>query len=464
MLLVNDNKQLTATVTPSNATNKNVTWTSSNEAVAIVTDDGTVMATNKAGSTTIIASAEGTSVQAVCTVKVANGRRITPRDISSLNLSAISGEYLLQLTGTWNSGELKSLGRGNYSNGSYTGKIYNANANAEIILDMSEVTGLTSIGDWAFQGCTGLTSVTIPDSVTSIGAYAFWDCTGLTSVTIPDSVRSIGGSAFSDCTGLTSVTIGNGVTSIGDEAFCDCTGLTSFIVDEANTTYKASDDEKMLLSKDGKTLVCYPSATGSVRIPDSVTEIGSTAFWQCTGLTSITIPDSVTSIGNGAFIGCTGLTSVTIGSGVTSIAESAFYDCTGLTRVDYTGTIAQWCEMSFGNSSSNPLYYAHNLYINNSLITDLVIPSSVTSIGQYVFLCCTGLTSVTIPASVTDIDSYAFSGCTGLTSITFDNPKGWYYKYNGSFRACNLPDPETNADYFTRDSGTPNDSCSWRIL
>ena len=152
-----------------------------------------------------------------------------------------------------------------------------------------EVTySVTSIGDYAFYNCSGLTSVTIPNSVTTIGVFAFYNCSGLTSVTIPNSVISISKGAFSGCSGLTSVTIPNSVTSICDDAFYGCSGLTS------------------------------------VTIPNSVTSIGSEAFYGCSGLTSITIPNSVTSIGSEAFYHCSGLTSVVIGSGVTSIGSDAF--------------------------------------------------------------------------------------------------------------------------------------------
>ncbi len=157
---------------------------------------------------------------------------------------------------------------------------------------------VTSINDWAFRGCSGLTSATIGNSVTSIGDGAFFECRGLTSVTIPNSVTYIGYGAFYYCSGLTSVTIPNSVTSIGYDVFSDCSGLTS------------------------------------VTIPNSVTSIGPGAFSGCSGLTSVTIPNSVTSIGDYAFRGCSGLTSVTIGNSVTSIGYEAFYGCSGLTRID----------------------------------------------------------------------------------------------------------------------------------
>ena len=157
-------------------------------------------------------------------------------------------------------------------------------------------TSYDMLGDFAFQGCSGLTSLTIPSSVTSIGYCAFASCSGLKSLTIPSSVTSIGIAAFEDCSGLTSLTIPSGVTSISNFAFQDCSGLTS------------------------------------LTLPSSVTSIGDRAFEDCSGLTSLTIPSGVTSIGDNAFR-VSGLTSLTIPSSVTSIGESAFSCCYGLTSI-----------------------------------------------------------------------------------------------------------------------------------
>ena len=245
---------------------------------------------------------------------------------------------------------------------------------------------VTSIGDGAFSGCTGLTSIAIPSSVTSIGGGAFSGCTGLTSIAIPNSVTSIGGDAFSGCTGLTSIAIPNSVTSVGDGAFSGCIGLTSITVSGENTVYHSQGN--CLIDTKNKALVAACN-TSVIPIDGSVTSIGKGAFTKFTGLTSITIPDSVTSIGDSVFRGCTSLTSITIPDSVTSIGDWAFWDCTGLTSI--------------------------------------TIPDSVTSIGDCAFQYCTGLTSITIPDSVTNIGESAFEKCTGLTSITVSGENTVYH-------------------------------------
>ncbi len=276
----------------------------------------------------------------------------------------------------------------------------NAFHNRWIITSITLPDKVESIGDDAFSDCTGLTSINIPADVASIGNDAFYDCSNLTNVTIPDSVTSIGSSAFFGCSNLTNIDIPNSVTSVGEQAFRSC-GLVN--VNIGNNVTSIGN-------------MTFSSCTNltSITIPDSVTSIGDNAFYKCISLTSIDIPNSVTTIGDMAFSGCENLTSVTVGDNVASIGDNAFYNCKKITGV-YITDIANWCEISFDDWDSNPLYCAH-LYLDKRLITDLVIPEGVTSIGQWAFVRC-GITSVTIPSSVRSIGERAFADCSNIASI-----------------------------------------------
>ena len=233
---------------------------------------------------------------------------------------------------------------------------------------------VTSIGGSAFENCSGLTSVEIPDNVTSIGDYAFSGCGSLASVTIPNSVTSIGYGAFNSCSGLTSVEIPDNVTSIGGYAFSDCSGLTS------------------------------------VEIPDNVTSIGGYAFSGCSGLTSVEIPNSVTSVGDYAF-SCKNLEIFSIRSVVEQSKALNFgryvFNSSKLKtfRVD---NIAAWCNIDFYDTSTPFNGCDASLYLNDELVTDVVIPEGVTYIGKYVFYSYDKLRNVVIPSSVTSIGKYAF--------------------------------------------------------
>ena len=252
--------------------------------------------------------------------------------------------------------------------------------------------------------------VVIEDGVTSIGGYAFSGCS-MTSITIPDSVTSIGGSAFEWCTGLTSIEIPEGVTSIGEFVFFGCYKLTKVFLENGSKltsgnlgvnesiigTYWNEGDLTWTLTADGTLTIsgtgamkdysydspaCDNSNIKKVVIEEDVTSIGDSAFSDCSSLTDITIPGSVTSIGNDAFSWCTSLTGITIPSSVTSIGNGAFSGCSSL--------------------------------------TDITIPSSVTSIGESAFESCTDLTNITIPKSVTSIGSNVFDGCTALTEVLLE--------------------------------------------
>ena len=345
-----------------------------------------------------------------------------------------------------------------------------------VIKPIYKTYSVTAIAENAFKNCSSLTGITIPDSVTSIGNFAFSNCNSLnavyitdiaawcnikfndytsnplyyahnlylngklvTDLVIPDSVTSIGNSAFSWCTSLTSVTIPDSVISIGYKAFDNCP------IEYASAPafafgYIGKNNLKTAIITSGNSICdeAFKNCTSliSVAIPDSVTSIDSSAFENCiavyteneiqyfdtwvvgvanTSLTKAVIKDGTKGIAGYAFSNCTSLTSVTIPDSVTSIGSRAFNDCDSL-KVVYITDIAAWCNIKF--SYSNPLGYAHNLYLNGELVTDLVIPDSVTSISDYAFYRCTSLTSVTIGNGVTWIGKEAFQGCKSLTSIT----------------------------------------------
>ena len=367
----------------------------------------------------------------------------------------------------------------------------------EACSDLTSVTipnGVTSISSKAFNGCSNLTSITIPSTISQIGSWAFANCNNLSSVyitsiaawceitfadilanplnfasliindkqivdlEIPNGVTTINNFAFRGYKDITSVTIPNSVIYIGKDAFRDCSGLTSVISGIENpfaigtevftsndkdiydtallivpvdkkSTYQETDGWSRFTNivevgqggnvdqvfsnngisyKIGKNLTVtvvsgYTKYVGDIVIPSQVDFIGKTY--------------SVTSIDKSAFEDCTGLTSVKIPSSIQSIGLDAFDGTTNLTAV-HISDIAAWCKITFADHFSNPLSYAHHLYKDGKEITDLVIPSTVTSIGGYAFYKCSGLKSIVIPNGVTTIGVSAFYGCSGLTTIT----------------------------------------------
>ena len=288
---------------------------------------------------------------------------------------------------------------------------------------------VTAIGNYAFYNCSGLKSVTIPNSVTTIGINPFLGCANLTSIvvdsenpayqsidanlyskdgtvliayaigkndtsfTIPDSVTIIGKSAFRGCSKLTSVIIPYGITTISDSAFYGCSGLTSIIIPDTVTTIGNEAFRG-----------CYRLA-GELIIPNEITTIGYGTFYDCSGLTSITIHDNVTVIGDLSFYGCSGLTSITIPDRVTTIGQGAFGFCYGLTG-----------ELTIPN---NVTAIGMNAF-SSSKFTKITIGNSVTTIGERAFTGCYNLVEIAISNSITTIGDYAFFYSSNLESITFD--------------------------------------------
>lgn len=275
------------------------------------------------------------------------------------------------------------------------------------VTDLTVPQGITIIKDNTFYGFKWLKSIKIASSVKEIGNDAFGGCSALASLEISNGVESIGSGAFQGCSELKTVTLPNSVTSIGRMAFNDCSKLAS-----------------VTLSNRMKSIEEYTfRACGNLKtftIPNSVKSIGGYAFHGCGSIETLSIPNSVTSIGAWAFATCQSLTTVSMGDSVQTIGEDAFRDCPALTRVE-SSTIEAWASINFKNSMSNPLYFAHRLYINDEEVEELVVPETVYALNNFAFYGCTSLRSVTLPRTMLNVASYSFEECKNLKSVTLPN-------------------------------------------
>lgn len=308
------------------------------------------------------------------------------------------------------------------------------------LINLTISSTVTSIGNYAFYYCSSLTSITIPDSVTSIGICAFYNCLSLESIvigsgvtrisdrlfyyctklkdiTISSNVKEIGTGAFLYCSGIVSITIPDSVTSIAEDAFYGCTGLESINVFENNKAYCSVDG--VFFNKDMTTLIQFPASNSiiSYTIPDSVTRICKSAFYNCLDLKSVIIPESVTSIGFESFANCSGLTEIVIPESVTSIGSYAFSCCFGLKSIIIPESVI--------SLESEAFYSCRNM-------TKAVIGSSI--IGNYAFENCESLTDVTITSHVEEIGHGAFGNCSSLKTLTISD--GVVNLYMDAFYGC----------------------------
>ncbi len=294
---------------------------------------------------------------------------------------------------------------------------------------------VTVIGDAAFLDCDNIKNIILPNSITTIGGVSFYDCDNIEVITIPESVTTIGSANWYG----------------GGQTFRGCDNLREF------KGKFATEDGRCLIIDDALTCFAQAELTEYI-IPDNVIAIKDCVFMECNTLENITIPDSVTMIGDYAFASCSSLTSITIPDSVTTIGYCAFYNCSSLNAVHITD-LSAWCRIDFTKKESNPLTFAHNLYLNNELVTDLTIPANITVIKDYTFFSGNsihninlhnGITSVgigafvgcriqsvTIPDSITEIKDAAFTQCPYLTEFKgkFATKDGLALIVDGTFHA-----------------------------
>ena len=322
------------------------------------------------------------------------------------------------------------------------GEVLKNNSDIHSFNELQYFISLNAIGEQAFYGCTELTQVTIPEQVITVGSKAFWNCPALQTVYFNavncrsmQTTSVFSADANGGASAITRVVIGSSVTRIPDYAFKGSEDIYQRLVIPASVTeigQHAFDGcnslvQMVIQGSNLQTIGQYAfnncsSIRTALNLPNSVTTVGDYAFYGCSALPSLTLGTGVASIGAYAFYNCcSGFTGdLVIPSSVTTIGNDAFYGWSGLTSVHYTGEIGQWCGIAFGNAYSNPLCYAHNLYINDALVEGLLsIPEGVAAISGYAFYNCSSLTALSIPYSVTSIGSSAFYNCNDITAVYF---------------------------------------------
>ena len=325
----------------------------------------------------------------------------------------------------------------------YAHKLY---LNKKLVTDITIPYGVTTIGDYAFDGCESLISITIPDGVTSIGLSAFSRCSKLIKVFLPDSITYIGTRAFERCSSLsystyddakylgniknpylalikypntyeiTQCTVHSNTKVIGNDAFNGCRNLAGVTIPESVTTIG-----------DYAFYNCI-TLTG-IFIPGSITKIGDWAFYNCDGLAEVTIPGSVSTIGRWAFSDCDRLATVSISGDVTAIDDYAFASCSSLTDITLPASVTVIGEGLFNECAAlvectipgQITAIGGSAFSGCTSLVDIIIPDNVKTIGAYAFSNCTNLTDVVIPDTVTTIGNALFKNCTGLTGVKIGN-------------------------------------------
>ena len=275
---------------------------------------------------------------------------------------------------------------------------------------------VTTISAYAFDGAIGLTKIEIPDEVVFLNAFMFANSSNLKSVVLPESATEIPVGAFSN-SGLTEITIPDAVQYIYSSAFYNCQSLATVRMSKnivnvhESAFYECSIQDYYLSNKVvTKSIVSGVNAT-AIHFTDGVKEISSETFYSNKTIKEISFSDTVETIGSRAFANCKNLDTINFGTGLLEVGSEAFMNCTSLQKVNVKN-LHFWCNVRFGDSEANPLYYAQNLYLNDVLVEELEIPNGVIAVEDYAFINCNAIKKIIIPESVKTLGSMAFSGIT----------------------------------------------------
>lgn len=322
------------------------------------------------------------------------------------------------------------------------GSTFKGNTKIIAFTELKYFTGITYLYESAFDGCTSLWKIVIPENVSEIRKSAFNGCSSLSSINIPVKVTKIADNAFYNCTSLKAIYLPKNITSLGKSVFYGCSGVLSVACNIPDSFSQNSSGSNYSYTSSYHWL--YSSKFSSIKIENTVTEIGGYAFKDLPSTTALEVAadNTVTSIGQYAFYGCVGLTSIPMNSCLKSIGTYAFYGCAGLLEVVLPDSLTSLGSYTFYNCAGlNKVVIGKKITTIESYtfyscpgLLSITIPESVTSIGSYAFYNCTGLNSITIPDSVEKIEKQAFYGCVGVTTLTLGSSVG--YIADNAFWSC----------------------------
>lgn len=296
--------------------------------------------------------------------------------------------------------------------------------------------GVTKIDEGrAFNACTRLEAVKLPEGLTSLGGYMFSGCTNLTTINFPESMRTFNDGEFIGCSSLDNIRLPEGIDKIGNNTFNGCSSIKNINLPEGITyigsyAFAGCSFTEVTLPSSLRSMGSYAftgNALEKITILEGLEKIDERAFAECHGLKEVTLPNSLTTIGNDAFLSCEKLESVKTGNGLTTIGQNAFSNCIALNDIKLSPTVDTICAFAFQGCSG---------------LTSIELPKELTNLYDEAFANCTGLTEVSIPSHITGWDdpqvwgsvTGAFENCTSLEKVTFSEGMTSFGKY--LFRGC----------------------------